>query len=220
MRHRDLHRAVLLAALAAPLAAASCQGTYYRTMEAFGKHKRDLLVERVGAARDSQTEAKQQFKSALDRFSELVQFEGGDLKAKYDQLSKELARSEDKADTVRKRIAAVDTVAQDLFKEWRAELQQYSSDDLRQMSELQLRATQRRYGLLLDAMKKAEAKMGPVLVAFRDQVLFLKHNLNAQAVASLEGTVVTLESDVGKLIADMEASIQEANGFIEAMQKP
>ena len=35
--------------------------------------------------------------------------------------------------------------------------------------------------------------MKPVLAAFHDQVLVLKHNLNARAIASLEGTAVTLQ---------------------------
>jgi hypothetical protein len=58
-----------------------------------------------------------------------------------------------------------------------------------------------------------------VLTAFRDRVLYLKHNLNAQAVASLQGQVLELDADVTKLIAEMEASIREANEFIDAMGK-
>jgi hypothetical protein len=66
-------------------------------------------------------------------------------------------------------------------------------------------------------MKAAEATMTPVLAAFKDQVLFLKHNLNARAVASLSETVRGIEGDVAKLIADMNASIAEANAFIEQL---
>jgi hypothetical protein len=66
-------------------------------------------------------------------------------------------------------------------------------------------------------MRRAEDKMQPVLNAFRDQVLFLKHNLNARAIAALEGTVASLEAEVATLILDMEASIEEANRFIDEM---
>jgi hypothetical protein len=66
-------------------------------------------------------------------------------------------------------------------------------------------------------MKAAEAKMDPVLAAFKDQVLFLKHNLNARAIASLQDTVGRVESDVQRLVAEMEASINEANTFIQQM---
>jgi hypothetical protein len=68
-------------------------------------------------------------------------------------------------------------------------------------------------------MRAAEQKMQPVLVAFNDQVLFLKHNLNAQAIASLQTTAAGIETDVNRLIEDMEKSIAEANSFIEEMNQ-
>jgi hypothetical protein len=51
-------------------------------------------------------------------------------------------------------------------------------------------------------------------------VLFLKHNLNAQAIASLEGNLATMQTDVTALIAEMEASINEADAFVAGMQSP
>ena len=60
-------------------------------------------------------------------------------------------------------------------------------------------------------------KIGPVLTAFADQVLFLKHNLNAQALASLQDELIAIETDIAGLIREMEVSIAEANAFIEAM---
>jgi len=112
----------------------------------------------------------------------------------------------------------VDNVAQALFKEWRAELSQYQSAGLRQASEKQLSDTQALYDRLLTSMKQAESKMDPVLAAYHDQVLFLKHALNAQAVAELQGNVAQIQSDVEKLVREMEASIAESNRFIEQMQ--
>jgi hypothetical protein len=45
---------------------AGCQTAYYKTMEKFGYHKRDILVDRVKDAKETQEEAKEQFKSALE----------------------------------------------------------------------------------------------------------------------------------------------------------
>lgn len=194
-----------------------CQDTYYRTMETFGYHKRDLLVENVEEARDAQEETKEQFQSALDKFSEVVNFSGGELREKYDQLKSEYDKSESKANAVTKRIDDVEDVAKALFKEWELELEQYSNESLRGASEQKLNETRSRYSQLIGAMKRAESKIGPVLLAFRDQVLFLKHNLNAQAVASLHDELVSVESDVAVLIREMEASIAEADEFIKAM---
>ena len=196
-----------------------CESAYYGTMEKLGYHKRDLMVERVESARDGQEEAKEQFESALDKFSSVLQFDGGDLEDKYDQLKTEYDKSEARAKTVRDRIDAVEDVAEDLFDEWEAELQQYKSDSLRHSSARKLKQTQRQYDQLIGAMKRAEKKMDPVLTAFHDQVLFLKHNLNARAIASLQTELVSVEAEVNSLIRDMEASINEANAFINTMTK-
>jgi hypothetical protein len=196
-----------------------CRGIYYSTMETFGYHKRDILVDRVEDARDAQQDAKEQFQSALEKFSAVTNFSGGKLEEKYKQLKDELESSDSKAKTVRNRIENVEDVADALFDEWESELDQYTNDNLRRSSKLKLDRTRRRYATLIGAMKRAETKIGPVLAAFRDQVLFLKHNLNAQAVASLQKELASVEADIASLIKEMEASIAEANAFINEMSK-
>lgn len=205
------------ALLLTALALSGCSTLYFGTLEKLGYAKRDLLVKRVGAARDAQEDAKEQFASALERFSSVVKVDGGDLADKYDRLSSELARSESRAQAVRDRIDAVEDVSQALFAEWRDELKQYSNPSLRRASEQKMAQTQARYDQYIRAMHRAEEKMEPVLAAFRDQVLFLKHNLNAQAIASLEGELGTIEASTASLIRDMEASIAEANSFMAEM---
>ncbi len=199
------------------LVLAGCQRIYYKTMETFGYHKRDLLVSNVQDARDAQEDAKEQFRSALEKFSAVVKFRGGELEEQYNQLNTELEKSESKANAVRKRIGSVQDVAGALFNEWESELGQYTNDKLRRSSEQKLEQTRQRYAQLIGAMKRAESKIEPVLSAFRDQVLFLKHNLNAQAIASLQDELVSVETDITSLIREMEASIAEADAFIEAI---
>lgn len=211
--------ATILGAAGAALLLASCQSAYYQTMEKFGYHKRDILTSRVQDARDSQEQAKEQFRSALEEFTAVLGVEGGELQKKYDKLNAAFQRSENKAEEVRDRFASVEKVSKALFAEWEAELRQYTNVDLRRASERKLTQTRQQYGQLIGAMKKAESRIEPVLSAFRDQVLFLKHNLNAQAVASLKGELGKVETNVGRLIQEMEASIGEADAFIQAMAK-
>lgn len=200
------------------LLVSGCGGVYYGAMEKIGVHKRDILVDRVVEARDSQQETKEQFTSALEHFSSVINFQGGELEDKYKELKKELDKSEDQAEEVRDRVAAVEDVADALFKEWEGELDQYSSASLRQSSEKQLKQTKAHYYKLIGAMKKAEAKIDPVLDPLRDQVLFLKHNLNARAIASLQTALSRLETDVSRLIRDMELSMKEADSFIQTLK--
>ena len=196
-----------------------CSSAYYGTMEQLGYHKRDLMVNRVESAREAQEDAKEEFESALEKFSSVLQFDGGKLEDKYDQLKKAYDRSNARAETVRERIESVEDVAEALFEEWEEELGQYSSASLRRSSERKLNQTKRQYAQLISAMKRAERKMDPVLTAFHDQVLFLKHNLNAKAIASLQTELGSVEAEVNSLIRDMEASIKEADAFISSMEK-
>lgn len=212
------HRWILLSLqIALLLVMAGCQSAYYATMEAMGHPKREILVDRVEDARDSQTDAKEQFVSALEKFGEVVQYSGGQLEEKYKQLNTEYEKSEDKAKAVSKRIVDVENVAEALFAEWQEELNQYSSDQLRQASQRKLEQTILKYNKLMSAMKKARDKIAPVLSAFKDQVLYLKHNLNAQAIASLQDELDSVETDITALVKEMEASIAEADAFINSM---
>lgn len=196
-----------------------CSSTYYSAMEKLGYAKRDLLVSRVESAQKSQEQTKEQFRSALEQFRSVVQFDGGKLEERYESLRTELERSEDQANKVRERIAAVENVADALFREWKNELDDYHSAALRRDSERKLDTTQDRYAQLLRAMKKAESKLDPVLNPLRDQVLFLKHNLNARAVSSLQSELGQVETNVDVLVADLENSIREADQFINELRR-
>ncbi len=192
-------------------------GGYYRALEAVGVHKREILVERVRGAQDEQVAATKQFESALEQFSALANFQGGDLQAAYDKAKGEYERSRARADEVHQRIDGVQAVGDALFEEWKGELGQYRNADLRRSSERQMEEVRIRYGQMLGAMRSAEKTLEPVLGTFHDQVLFLKHDLNAKAVASLNGNLADMRAGIATLIQEMETSISEAAHFVQQM---
>ncbi|MDI3323755.1 DUF2959 domain-containing protein [Pontibacterium granulatum] len=194
-----------------------CQTAYYSAMEQVGVHKRDILVDRVADVRDSQTDAQEQFKDALEQFRSVVQFDGGDLDKMYNSLQAEYDDSVDAADDVRNRIEKVETVAEDLFEEWNEELGKYKSRDLRNQSARKLRETRQRYSELLRSLKRAEKRMEPVLATLQDNVLYLKHNLNARAIGALKGEFRGMQQDIELLMRDMQRAIKESDSFIKSM---
>jgi hypothetical protein len=208
-----------LIAISIFLCLSSCQSAYYAAWEKVGVEKRDILVDRVENAKDSQEEAQEQFSSALEQLSLLIEFDGGELQAVYDALKNKFEASEASASEVSARIDKVESVAEALFTEWQDELEQYSNPSLKRDSQAKLRDTQKRYKNLLTAMRKAEAKMPPVLNALRDNVLYLKHNLNANAIGALQGEFNGIKNNIGKLIIEMNKAIKESNTFIANMQK-
>ena len=195
-----------------------CQSAYYSAMEQVGVHKRDILVDRVDSAKESQEEAQEQFKSALEQYKAVVNFDGGELEAMYNRLEGEYEDSKSAAESVTKHIDSVQDVAEALFEEWQEELAQYSNASLRRQSERQLRDTKRRYKSLISSMRKAERRMEPVLVALNDNVLYLKHNLNARAIGALKGELNAIRQDVDVLIRDMQTAINESNRFIKDLE--
>src|SRR5688572_3226717 len=194
-----------------------CRSAYYSAWETFGKHKRDLLKDRVEQVRDDQQAAAEQFKDALTRLKELTGFKGGDLEKIYDRLNADYKQSEAKANTVTERIGKVEQVAADLFKEWEQEIGSIQNPNLRSSSRTKLSETKTKYNSLHSAMLRAERSMQPVLTQFRDHVLYLKHNLNAQAIGALRGEVSSIEGDVSALLKEMNRAIAEADAFIKTL---
>ncbi len=195
-----------------------CESAYYGAWEQVGVHKRDILVDRIEDTQQAQEETQEQFKDALEQYRAVVNFDGGELEKYYDRLNSEYEASERAAQQIKDRIDAVENVAADLFEEWQNELDLYTDQRLRRNSSKQLRDTRYRYKLMMQAMRKAEKTVHPVLNALRDQVLYLKHNLNARAIASLKGELSAIDADVARLIGEMQRSIDESSRFIESMR--
>jgi hypothetical protein len=200
--------------LIAVILSGGCSKAYYGAMEKVGVHKRDILVDRVEGARDAQSEAQEQFKSALEQFGAVVKIENTDLKKAYEKLNAEYEDSEKAAEKVSERIDKVESVADALFEEWEEELNLYKSAELRRSSKQKLQKTKTRYREMLTSMHRAEKSMTPVLRTFRDNVLFLKHNLNAQAIGSLRAEFSTLKGEIDGLINKMNEAIKTSNKFI------
>ncbi|SIO25370.1 DUF2959 domain-containing protein [Halodesulfovibrio marinisediminis] len=218
MHAKTIRTAAILLMLAGATILTGCQSAYYSAMESVGVHKRDLMVDRVENARDTQTEAKEQFSSALEQFQVVLGKDGGELQDIYEQLNDEYEECKALADEVKDRIDSVEDVSEALFDEWEQEISEYSSKKLASKSRRKLIQTKAQYKTMISAMRRAEKSMKPVLTTLHDQVLYLKHNLNAQAISSLKEELGDIKVDVASLVKRMEHSINEANQFISTMK--
>lgn len=209
---------VLLCLIAVSFSA--CQSAYYKTMSTFGKEKRDILVQRVKDSKKDQEQAKEKLKTTMESFQELTGFQGGNLEKSYKKLNGEYEQAQDKANKLHDRIKSIDQVSSDLFSEWQKEIDQMSNAKLKSQSAALLRDAKQREAVYMKAMAKTEDQMTPVLNSFRDQVLFLKHNLNARAIGSLKGTSAQISTDVTALMKSLDSSMQEADKLISSLSAP
>jgi hypothetical protein len=212
---------VLLCVLAAGLAfvASSCSSSYFSTWDSFGVGKRDMLISRVGQARDEETQAAKEFERALKRFRELLAAKPGDLKDKYSDLKSAYADCEYRAGRVADRVEDIEDFSESMFNEWRDQLDEFESETLRSASETQMNDTNKRYAQMIAVTQRAGTAMKTALGTFRDQRLFLEQDLSAQSIATLRGQSETLEGDLATLQSDLGAAIKAADEFLAAMPK-
>ncbi len=191
---------------------------YYQSRESIlGHHKRDIVVIHVDQACNSLKNTRDQFEDALSQFKNIVNVDETTLEHRYHLLKRQLEFCENRSNDVSNRISVIEEVSNSLFNEWEAELGQYTNRALRSRSRQQLKTSRQQYNRLIKTMRKAESRIQPVLSAFKDQVLFSKHNLNAQAIAALQQEFVEIGIDISQLIEVMEVTINEASQFVSTL---
>ena len=214
-----MKRLIASGLIATSLLLSGCQSAYYGAMEKVGYHKRDIMVDRVKDAKKSQQDAQKEFSSALEEMQALLNYSDGNLEKAYSRAKDEYESAQSAADNVSNRINKVEDVAEALFDVWQNEISEISKANLRRNSEAKLKETRRAYEQLIKSMRRAESKMPPILTAMKDNMLYLKHNLNAQAIGAIKSEFASLQTDISALIKEMNTSINESSKFIEALEK-
>jgi Protein of unknown function (DUF2959) len=190
---------------------------YYTAKESIGEHKRDIVVYQVEQACTSLQETRNEFEDALGKFRSLVNVNESALEHKYNLLNRQYQFCRSKSDSVTDRIRAIEEVSYALFTEWENELNEYTDRNLRNNSKQQLKTAKQNYLRLIKTMRLAEVRIQPVLLAFKDQVLYLKHNLNARAISALQHEFIEIGIDISQLIHAMELTIVEASQFVSVL---
>jgi len=193
------------------------RSAYFSARESIGDHKRTLVVHQVEQACTTLQETRDKFQDALERLKTIAAISDTPLDHRYHLLNRQYQFCRTKSENVSNKIQAIESVSEALFTEWERELNEYSNKTLKTNSKQQLKLARQSYSRLIKTMRNAESKIQPVLAAFKDQVLFLKHNLNAQAIAALQHEFITIGIDISQLIHAMELTIAEANAYVNAI---
>ena len=212
-----LRRTVFIPLIVLILLFTGCKSTYYKTMRTLGKEKRDILVSRIKDAKKDQDQTKKQLQTTMESFQALTGFKGGSLEKSYKRLNSDYESAASQAGKLHDKIQSIDQVSNDLFKEWQGEINDMDNVKLKSQDLVMLRNAKTRQATYMRAMRSTEDQIAPVLKAFQDQVLFLKHNLNSRAIGSLKTTSAVLQSDVAGLIKSIDASSQEADKLITSL---
>jgi hypothetical protein len=197
-----------------------CTSAYYSAMQKLGKEKRDILVQRVKDSKKDQEETKEKLKTTMESFQALTGFQGGSLEKSYKKLNSDYESAANQVAKLHDRIQSIDKVSGDLFTEWQGEIDQMGNAKLKARSASMLKDAKVRQASYMKAMRTTESRIAPVMSAFHDQVLFLKHNLNARAIGSLKATSATMDTNVTALMKSIDGSMAEADTLITSLTAP
>lgn len=195
-----------------------CKSFYYDALEHTGIHKRDLLMQRIEKVRDAQTAAQKQFEATLLEYRSVVLFQSGDLNERQAQLEEDYRAAQLRARNVRYHLQGVDSVADDLFSEWKAELKGYRTAELRRAAEADYDRTRQQYQALRDQLNETEARLQPLLDLLGDQMLSLRHSLNARTISRSSDAYTQLEHDMKSLFEEMTRANDQADMFIRRLR--
>lgn len=199
-------------------AVSSCSTIYYSFWETFGTEKRELLRDNIKKSNDLQEETQTELKSALDRVRSEYKFDEGELESTYDKLASDYDRITRRSESLTARIDKVEEIATDLFAEWKTEAGEISNKKYKRESLKKRDQTIAKFDVLLKSMRKVEASLKPFLVTFNDQVLFLKHNLNAKSLGAFRSEFNSIEKELNQLSQSIKKSSKEAEDFISELK--
>ncbi len=191
----------------------SCEPRSYRIWEFLGWEKREILSSEVENVGENQKEIKEDFQSIYERIKTEYDYERDEIDDLYDQLKSDYEKAKNKADRIKASSKKIRQIAKALFAEWEEEAMAISNKNYRKDSLVKLRQAQARFKHLSASLHRSESQLDRVLVQLNDQVLYLKHNLNAKSLALFESEIKLVKNEIDELIKAIEKTIQYSQTF-------
>lgn len=146
-------------------------------------------------------------------------FQGDAVKA-HKELVEVVENSEDQADELRGAIEDMQAASVPVFDQWTKDLEAYSNPEMRQRSQARLSAARERYDAVLAAVEPLLVEYEAVNQTLRDHVLFLKHDMNPAALATIQDDVRSVAKDAASLDGRFNSGRAAAIAYVEATAQP
>jgi DNA repair exonuclease SbcCD ATPase subunit len=207
---------IILTTTAMAAALFGCKSsTYYEAAETVGYEKREMLIDRLQEARDSQVGAKQQMQTALYTLRRIGSVPETELEDLHDDLATEVNRAKDQLDDLHDDIAAVESVARSLFDDWEDDLAKFENQEARNRSQEELRDTRKRHETLVAELRSSERKLQRIMPRLEDQARVLEHAEELGRSPSLTDDLDDVREEISTLIEELDDSIDRTQRFID-----
>jgi prefoldin subunit 5 len=127
-----------------------------------------------------------------------------DLKSTYSAFNKELTSLEEQITTLRQQATEMRARADDHYKAWQAELVKMGNPSLREKAQNRFADAKEEFDAIITTAEEAKRELVPFMADLRDVANYLKVDLSADAVKSLNNNIWRLNNKARGVSGSLE----------------
>jgi hypothetical protein len=178
----------------------------------------EQLIKKANAGVESINDTKLQLQKTMEAYNAVLAPDVKDRRDAYKKLQKEVATTEKKRAMVSTRNGEMNVEAGRLFKNWEGSTAAIQDPELRQRSQQRLGQAKARYSEIETNGQGAARLYTPFMKALQDQVTYLGHDLNPEAVATLKPEADKLNAQAKELYSAIDKTTAAANNNISQLR--
>ena|GEM_PF-4114361 len=212
--------ALVLLALSSVIIGPGCNASDPKLAEAFAGQREAMLARSLRTAAEMHERAAATADAALTDADQAVQARRTDFDS-YEDARRALLSTEGRIRDAGNHAERVEFVASELFDQWRRDLRQYTSDELREQARNRFDDFQTRTDAAIKDFKEARETIEPVRRRVIDAALWLKHHRHqasppdptrtAADQAALETELATMRERTATAVAQANVLADELN---------
>jgi SMC interacting uncharacterized protein involved in chromosome segregation len=147
------------------------------------------------ATREELAEGKEQIQDTLNIYNSLMQGKAKKPQDAYKKLTKSVEKCDKLSASIRKKVDEMKKQANTFLTGWEKELEAYSSESFKEMSQKQLDTARARFDTMTARMGEGREAYQPFITSLKDQVQFLGRDFSPEALSALSEAAAKVNSD-------------------------
>ena len=212
-------RLSLLSLLVLPFTA--CQSSGYMSSVALtGAESRQHVVEAITEGVSEQQVAEDEFESAGRMLASIQTASEAEASKLYSEYLDQIDRCARHVERFNEQISVLQAGAENLFVDWEAELEQFTSEAIREQSSRRLDAARSGFALLHEELMGVHGQMAASLSTHKDYALYFNHNLAGSSRELLGEENSRFMATMAAMNEDCKVVESDARTFNERLAGP
>jgi hypothetical protein len=183
-----------------------------------GLKETDQFVKAGEGMSQSVVDGKLQVQKTLDAYNALVTQPSKNMKGDYKKLLKAMDSMNNKADTARAKIEAMQKTGDVYFSGRTETISNIQDASLRKQAQDRLGANQKQFADVLQSLRDGGKALEPFRKQLADQITYLGSDLTPSAMTSLKPQAEKLNAQGSEVLGKVDQAIAHANGYFQGLR--